>query len=99
MVSPEGIIHWCRNDYQKIELLKNFSGLDAFCDENGAINTDFPRTVWTNTFTDNGETTTVNIVAKYEKLADLEQIIAMGFKEGFTMALGNLDEYLEQITK
>ncbi|MBD0724996.1 ATPase [Flavobacterium sp. L1I52] len=99
MVSPEGIIHWCRNDYQKIELLKNFSGLDAFCDENGAINTDFPRTVWTNTFTDNGETTTVNIVAQYEKLADLEQIIAMGFKEGFTMALGNLDEYLEQITK
>lgn len=99
MVAPDGLIHWCRNDYQKIDVLKSFSGLDAFCDENGAINTNFPRTVWNNTFTENGDTTTVNIVAQYENLADLEQIIAMGFKEGFTMALGNLDEYLNEVTK
>ncbi len=99
MVSPEGETHWCRNDYRKIEVLKKFSGLDAFCDENGTINTDFPRTIWTNTFTENENTTTVTIVAQYEKLADLEQIIALGFKEGFTMALGNLDEYLNEVTK
>lgn len=99
MVSPEGETHWCRNDYKKIDVQKSFSGLDAFCDENGTINTDFPRTVWNNTFTENGATTTVNIVAQYEKLADLEQIIAMGFQEGFTMALGNLDDYLNQMTK
>lgn len=99
MESPEGAIHWCKNDYKKIELLKSFSGLDAFCDENGTTNTDFPRTVWNNTFTENGETTTVSIVAQYEKLADLEQVISMGFQEGFTMALGNLDEYLSEATK
>ncbi|RVT76691.1 SRPBCC domain-containing protein [Flavobacterium sufflavum] len=99
MESPEGAIHWCKNDYKKIELLKSFSGLDAFCDENGTTNNDFPRTVWNNTFTENGETTTVNIVAQYEKLEDLEQIIAMGFQEGFTMALGNLDDYLNEVTK
>ena len=99
MVSPEDETHWCRNDYKKIEVQKSFSGLDAFCDENGTINTDFPRTNWTNTFTENGDTTTVNIVAQYEKLADLEQIIALGFQEGFTMALGNLDDYLNVMTK
>lgn len=99
MEGPEGAVHWCKNDYTKIEALKSFSGLDAFCDENGITNTDFPRTTWNNTFTENENTTTVNIVAQYEKLSDLEQIIAMGFKEGFTMALGNLDDYLEQITK
>jgi uncharacterized protein YndB with AHSA1/START domain len=44
MISPERIAHWGRNDYT-IEVLKNFSGLNAFCDENGTINTDFPRTV------------------------------------------------------
>ncbi len=99
MEGPEGAVHWCKNDYTKIEALKNFSGLDAFCDENGITNTDFPRTTWNNTFTENENTTTVNIIAQYEKLSDLEQIIAMGFKEGFTMALGNLDDYLEQITK
>lgn len=87
--------HWCKNDYHKIEHQKNFSGLDAFCDENGTVNTDMPRTLWTNTFTENAGTTTVNIVAKYESLTDLEKIIEMGFKEGFTMALENLDQYIE----
>ncbi len=93
MQGPEGERHWCKNDYKKIDLQKSFSGLDAFCDENGTINTDMPRTLWTNTFTSNEETTTVTIVAQYESLEDLEKIIAMGFKEGFTMAMENLDEY------
>ncbi len=95
MISPEGEKHYCLNEYKKIDILKSFSGLDAFCDEAGNINTDFPRTVWNNTFTQNAQTTTVNIVAQYEKLEDLEKIIEMGFKEGFTMALGNLDQYLD----
>ncbi|MBX7203932.1 MAG: SRPBCC domain-containing protein [Bacteroidia bacterium] len=99
MISPEGEKHYCLNEYKKIDVLKSFSGLDAFCDETGNINTDFPRTVWNNTFTQNAQTTTVNIVAQYEKLEDLEKIIEMGFKEGFTMALGNLDQYLKEQLK
>jgi len=95
MISPENEKHWCKNDYQKIEHQKYFSGLDAFCNENGAVNTDMPRTLWSNNFTENGEKTTVNIVAKYESLSDLEKIIELGFKEGFTMALENLDQYIE----
>lgn len=95
MISPQDEKHWCKNDYHKIEHQKNYSGLDAFCDENGTVNTDMPRTLWTNTFSENAGTTTVNIVAKYESLADLEKIIELGFKEGFTMALENLDQYIE----
>lgn len=95
MVSPQGETHWCRADYKTIDTLKSFSGLDAFCDEKGTINTDFPRTLWTNTFTEKNDTTTVNVTAQYDSLEDLEKIIQMGFKEGFTMALGNLDQYIE----
>lgn len=95
MVSPQGETHWCRADYKTIDTLKSFSGLDAFCDEQGNINMEFPRALWTNTFIENKDTTTVNIVAKYDSLADLEKIIQLGFKEGFTMALGNLDQYIE----
>ena len=95
MISPENVAHWCRADYKKIEPLKSFSGLDAFCDEQGVINQDFPRSLWTNTFVEHGNNTTVNIIIAYEKLDDLEKIIALGFKEGFTMALGNLDQYIE----
>lgn len=87
--------HWCKNDYHKIEHQKYFSGLDAFCDENGTVNTEMPRTLWTNEFNEDGEKTLVTITAKYDSLADLEKIIQMGFKEGFTMAMENLDQYIE----
>lgn len=53
-----------------------------------------PRTLCRNTFTAKTATTTVNIVAKYESLSDLEKIIEMGFKEGLEMAMQNLDEIL-----
>lgn len=95
MISPKDEKHWCKNDYHKIEHQKSFSGLDAFCDEHGTVNTEMPRTLWTNTFTENEGTTTVTITAKYDSLADLEKVIEMGFKEGFTMALQNLDQYIE----
>lgn len=95
MVSPENEYHWCKNDYLKIDAKKYYTGLDAFCDENGNINMDMPRTQWTNEFSEADNKTLVSIVAKYESLADLEKIIQLGFKEGFTMAMENLDQYLE----
>ncbi|MFA5418859.1 MAG: SRPBCC domain-containing protein [Bacteroidales bacterium] len=95
MISPENETHWCINDYHKIVYQSMFSGQDAFCDENGVINKEMPRTLWTNEFNENGETTLVNITARYDSLADLEKIIELGFKEGFTMALENLDQYIE----
>lgn len=94
MEGPQGERHYCKADYLEIVPEKMYRGLDAFCDENGNINEAFPRTEWTVTFEQKGNRTTVNIVARYTKLEDLEQIISLGFKEGFTMALGNLDEVL-----
>lgn len=96
MISPENETHWCRADYQTIDPLKSFSGLDAFCDEEGNINNEFPRSLWNNTFLSQGESTTVDIVIRYENLEDLEKIVALGFEEGFTMALGNLDQYIKE---
>lgn len=95
MIAPDGARHYCRADYKKIEKHKSFSGLDAFCDEKGNINPAFPRSLWNNSFQGDDETTTVHIVIEYQQLEDLEKIIQMGFKEGFTAALGNLDQYLE----
>lgn len=98
MISPENQAHWCKNDYQKIEHQKMFSGLDAFCNEEGVTSKAMPRTLWTNHFKENEGTTTVSINAKYDTLEDLEKVIEMGFKEGFTMALSNLDEYLASVS-
>ncbi len=96
MVGPEGEEHWAKLDYKTINPQKSFSGIDAFCDENGTLNEEFARSTWTNTFTEANGTTTVSVVIQYDKYEDIEQIMQMGFKEGFTMALDNLDELLEK---
>lgn len=91
MVGPEGERHWCRSDYRGIEPQKSFSAYDAFCDEGGTVNPDSPRALWTVHFLPEGEHTVVTIRIEYKTSAELEQIIGMGFEEGFTMSLGNLD--------
>lgn len=95
MVSPEDEVHWCKADYIKIVNQEFYSGLDAFCNEDGSINEAFPRTQWNVTFDVYGEHTLVTIENQFANLSDLEQVISLGFKEGFTMALGNLDIYFE----
>ncbi len=94
MVSPQDEKMWCKADYKAIEVNKLLSWLDAFCDENGIENTIKPRSLWTNNFSETNGITTVNITLKHDKLEDIEQMIEMGFKEGLTMALENLDELL-----
>ena len=97
MISPKDEVHWCKNDYLKIDTKKSYTGLDAFCDENGNVNTEMPRTTWTNSFSENSNKTLVTIVAKYDNLEDLDKVIEMGFKEGFTMGLNQLDELLKSL--
>lgn len=99
MVSPdEKERHWCLFDYESIELQKMFSGIDAFCDENEVANDIKPRVRWRATFTATPDDATfVNIDLEFLSLNDLEQIMAMGFKEGFTMGLNNLDELLASL--
>lgn len=99
MVGPTNDVHWCRADYKKIDPLKSFSGLDAFCDENGNVAEAFPNSLWHNSFTEKNGSTIVNILIEYQQLTDLEKVIEMGFKEGFTMAMNNLDQYFEEIHK
>ncbi len=92
MVGPAGEEHWALVDYKSISPTSNFKFLDAFCDNQGNINKDFGRSDWNVDFVESNGSTIVNIVIKHQKLSDLEKIIETGFKEGFTLALENLDE-------
>jgi uncharacterized glyoxalase superfamily protein PhnB/uncharacterized protein YndB with AHSA1/START domain len=94
MAGPEGEKHWCLAEYKKIQPRKSFSHLDAFCDENAKINESQPRMSWDTRFNDAGENTMVNITISFDTFTDLEKIIEMGFKEGFTAGLENLDHWL-----
>lgn len=94
MVGPEGEEHWSNCNYLEIKAPESFTGLDGFTDAEGTLLPDMPRMKWNVSFTDKGKTTLVNVLITFDDLAQLEKIIEMGFKEGFTMALGNLDEEL-----
>ena len=95
MVGPEGPGSWCRADFKKISTHKSFTAIDAFCDENGNINQDFPIMHWKNEFSETDSGTKVEVEISYSSVADIEKMLEMGFEEGFTSALGNLDELLE----
>lgn len=99
MISPENEKHWCCFDYEKIDEQESFAGLDAFCDEEGILNPSFSRMHWENIFNESADRTTVAITISVDTLETLEKIIEMGFKEGFTMGLQNLDELLLQLDK
>jgi len=94
MVGPEGDRTWCRVDYITVEPYKSITSAVMFCDEDGHENLDFPRMNWEKEFSQTDSGTTVTIDITFPKTADMEMILKMGFQEGFTAGLGNLDDYL-----
>lgn len=93
-VAPNGEEHWSITSYVKIDPQKLFEANNAFGDASGTINPHMPQSVWTMNFSDMGENTLVHGKMQFPDLAQLEQNIAMGFKEGLTMAMENLDVML-----
>jgi uncharacterized protein YndB with AHSA1/START domain len=94
MQGPTGDVHWCLFDYISIKQHEHYQGIDAFCDKNGVISDFKPRVTWRSDFRSKESNTLVIIKLEFKTLADLEAIIEMGFREGFTAGLENLDEYL-----
>jgi uncharacterized protein YndB with AHSA1/START domain len=95
MVGPQGEEHWALADFTSITPKTNFKYLDAFCDSEGNLNVDFPRSDWDVSFDEQSGSTFVTIAIKHKSLSDLEKIIEMGFKEGFTIAVEGLDKIFE----
>ncbi|GAA6765363.1 SRPBCC family protein [Flavobacterium johnsoniae] len=99
MIGPEGEQHWAIADFTSISPKSNFKYLDAFSDSEGNLNTEFPRSDWNVNFSEQDGSTFVDVVIKHEKLSDLEMIIQMGFKEGFTIAMEGLDKIFAEKAK
>ncbi|RZJ19914.1 MAG: SRPBCC domain-containing protein [Acinetobacter sp.] len=97
MVSPEGNEHWAIQKYTSISPKTNFKMLNAFADVDE--NPQLPGSDWDFNFSEENETTKVSIIIKNDSLERMEQMIEMGFKEGFTMTLNSLDSILETLAK
>lgn len=94
MQGPEGDRHYCFFDYEEVRPKTFYSGRDGFCDEQGNINTALPSMHWENSFKPQDGSTLVRVVIKFKATEDLDAIVAMGFKEGFTLGMDQLDDLI-----
>ncbi len=99
MVGPAGERHWSKVNYLAITEEASFTAMDGFCDEHGTMNPQFPQNKWENHFSENEGGVRVDILLSFDTREDLEKIIEMGFQEGFTMGLQQLDDLLVTLEK
>ncbi|WP_300565540.1 SRPBCC domain-containing protein [Flavobacterium sp.] len=92
MVSPEGLERWAIQEYTSITPKTNFKMYNAFADENE--NPQLPGSDWDYKFSEQDGKTKVSITIYNESLERLEKMIEMGFKEGFTASIDNLENLL-----
>jgi len=90
---------WSKLSYISIVNKESFTAKDGFCDENGTINPAYAQNLWETKFTETNNHVLVSTTCTFDKLEDLEQTIEMGFKEGFTMGLNQLDKLLSTLKK
>ena len=94
MDGPDGSKQPCKVTYYNVKPINSFGSDSGFCDENGNMQDSFPVMHWSNNFTPEGEGTNVRVEINFDTEAGLQQVVAMGFKEGFEMGHSNLDELL-----
>ena len=105
MVSPDGAeIGWQIFDYTSITPKSNFKCLSVFADKDETPH--LPGANWDLSFSeqnaglpDRQGITKVSISIYFESLEELEKMIEMGFKEGFTVTLNELTSLLKTLKK
>ena len=97
MVSPEGQENWQLQQYTSITPKTNFKYLSVFADKDE--NPHLPGSNWDLSFSEQNGVTRVSITIYNESQERMEKMIEMGFKEGFTMTLSELNELLTTLKK
>jgi PhnB protein len=99
MVLPEGQKHWATKTYSKINPKKSFTFRSLFCDENGKVNAGTTGSTWTNSFVETNGITLVTNDIRCDSIEHLEAQIKMGFKEGYSIGLAQLETLLARLTQ
>lgn len=98
MLSPEGqAIGWHIQDYTSITPKTNFKYFSVFADKDE--NPFPPGSDWDLSFKEENNRTRVSITIYNESLERMEKMIEMGFTEGFTATLNQLENLLSTFNK
>lgn len=99
MVWPEGQEYWGVEKYTLINPKTNIKWLASFTDKDENINAELPTSEWELNFSEQNGITKVSISVYFESLEELEKMIEMGFKEGFSMTINELTNLLNTLKK
>lgn len=94
MTGTKGEKEWCWVEYKKIMPQEEIANMDAFCDAEGTIRPDMPQMDWNVRFEDAGGGTKIITTVFFATPEDMTKTIEMGFEEGYSMGLQNLEELL-----
>lgn len=94
MTGPEGEQHWSLEEYSNIKPLTSFTANDYFCDEQGNPNLEMPSNQWHVSFHSENGKTRMSVLMVVKEPKDLETLTKMGFKEGFSQGLNQLEDLL-----
>ena len=97
MIGPEGQEHYAIQKYTSITPKSNFKYLNAFADKDE--NAFLPGSDWDLNFKEYNGITKVSITIYNDSLERMEKMIEMGFKEGFTATLNDLEILLPTLNK
>lgn len=98
MVSAEGVeIGWHIQDYTSISPKNNFKFFSVFADKDE--NPFLPGSNWDLNFSEHNGITAVSITIHNDSHERMEKMIEMGFKEGFTATLNELENVLSNLNK
>ncbi len=89
--------HWARAIYHKIVPPEQIVFSDEFIDAQGNVIAGLPSKTFTLTFADLGSRTQLTVLVQLASPDNLHKLVEMGFKQGFTETLSNLEQHLLRI--
>jgi len=78
---------------------KSLTFRSLFCDENGKVDAATTGSTWATSFAEMNGVTLVTNDIRCDTLAHLEAQIKMGFKEGYSVCLDQLEEVVARLAK
>ena len=96
MKGPNGEKEMALANYGEIMSHRSIAWTDAFADDKGKVRTDLPQTSWLIGFTGIDEGTRMTFNLHFNSKEEMNQLIDMGFEEGFKMGLNQLEDLLNR---
>ena len=94
MTSPDGERFWGWWQIAAVDQPRRLAFVDGFSEGTGTPNPSMPETTTTVSLERLGVGTRMTVESRWDSLATMEKLVAMGMVEGMTLALGQTDAIL-----